>query len=107
MGFTTHNLLILICVSFVYCFTIPLVDARIRHYRWEVRYEYKSPDCYQKLAITINGRTPGPTIIAARGDTIVVELTNGLLTENVAIHWHGIRQVYTIYVPYLLRLRDS
>ncbi|KAF7129963.1 hypothetical protein RHSIM_Rhsim10G0157000 [Rhododendron simsii] len=66
--------------------------AGIRHYKWEVKYEYKSQDCYKKLAITINGRTPGPTIEARVNDTVVVELKNSLLTENVAIHWHGIRQ---------------
>lgn len=75
------------------CATVRKVEARVRRYKWEVKYEFKSPDCYKKLAITINGRTPGPSIIAQRGDTIVVELKNSLLTENVAIHWHGIRQV--------------
>ncbi|KVI06356.1 hypothetical protein Ccrd_015289 [Cynara cardunculus var. scolymus] len=72
-----------------------IVEARIRHYRWEVKYEFKSPDCYRKLSITINGRTPGPSILAERGDTIVIDLKNSLLTENVAIHWHGIRQIGT------------
>ncbi|GFP98116.1 l-ascorbate oxidase [Phtheirospermum japonicum] len=77
------------------CFTVPLAEARVRLYKWEVKYEFKSPDCYKKLAITINGKTPGPTIVAKQGDTIVVELKNSLLTENVAIHWHGIRQIGT------------
>ncbi|KAG2711831.1 hypothetical protein I3843_04G089000 [Carya illinoinensis] len=67
-------------------------DARIRHYKWDVKYEYKSPDCYKKLVITINGRTPGPTIVAQQDDTIIVEVMNSLITENLAIHWHGIRQ---------------
>lgn len=68
-------------------------EAKIRHHKWELKYEFKSPDCFKKLVITINGRSPGPTINAEVGDTIVVELKNHLLTENVAIHWHGIRQV--------------
>ena len=68
-------------------------EARVRRYKWEVKYEYKSPDCYKKLVITINGKTPGPTILAQQNDTVVVEVKNGLLTENLAIHWHGIRQV--------------
>ncbi|XP_021273720.1 L-ascorbate oxidase-like [Herrania umbratica] len=71
------------------------VEARIRRYKWEVKYEYRSPDCLKKLVITINGQTPGPTIRAQQNDTIIVELTNNLLTENVAIHWHGIRQIGT------------
>lgn len=77
-------------VSLIY---ISNVEAKIRHYKWEVKYEYKSPDCFKKLVITINGRSPGPTILAQQGDTVIVELKNSLLTENVAIHWHGIRQV--------------
>ncbi|XP_042476300.1 protein LOW PHOTOSYNTHETIC EFFICIENCY 1, chloroplastic-like [Macadamia integrifolia] len=75
--------------------TLPTVEARIRHYKWEVKYEYKSQDCYKKLVIAINGKTPGPSIIAQQGDTVVVELKNSLLTENVAIHWHGIPQIGT------------
>ncbi|XP_054805552.1 L-ascorbate oxidase-like [Prosopis cineraria] len=71
---------------------ISLCEARIRHYKWDVKYEYKSPDCFKKLVITINGRTPGPTILAQEGDTIIVQLNNSLFTENLAIHWHGIHQ---------------
>ncbi|KAK6924119.1 Multicopper oxidase, N-terminal [Dillenia turbinata] len=67
-------------------------DARIRHYNFDVRYEFKFPDCYQKLVITVNGVSPGPTIVAQQGDTVVVDVTNDLGTENLAIHWHGIRQ---------------
>ena len=70
-----------------------IVEAKIRHYRWEVKYEFKSPDCFRKLVITINGRSPGPSILAQQGDTVIVDLKNSLVTENVAIHWHGIRQV--------------
>lgn len=70
-------------------------EARIRHYRWDVKYEFKSPDCFKKLVITVNGLSPGPTIRAQQGDTIVVEVKNSLLTENLAIHWHGIRQFGT------------
>ncbi|KAG6403379.1 hypothetical protein SASPL_135597 [Salvia splendens] len=77
------------------CGSVPKVEARVRRYKWEVKYEMKSPDCYKKLAITINGRSPGPSIVARVGDTIIVELKNSLFTENVAIHWHGIRQIGT------------
>lgn len=70
-----------------------LAEARIRRYKWDVKYEFKSPDCYKKLVITINGRSPGPSILAQQSDVVVVEVTNGLVTENLAIHWHGIRQI--------------
>lgn len=72
---------------------IVAVHAKVRHHRWELAYEFKSPDCFQKLTLTINGQSPGPAIYAEQGDTVVVEVTNSLFTENAAIHWHGIRQV--------------
>ncbi|KAL2551448.1 Cupredoxin superfamily protein [Forsythia ovata] len=94
--FLGSNLMKFLAYCILVCFvTVPLVEGRVRHYKWEVKYEFKSPDCYKKLAISINGRSPGPSIIAQQGDTIIVEFKNSLLTENVAIHWHGIRQIGT------------
>ncbi|XP_039158255.1 L-ascorbate oxidase-like [Eucalyptus grandis] len=79
----------LLCVFAV----MVLAEAGVQRYGWDVKYQFKSPDCYKMLAITINGKTPGPTILARQGDTIIVEVTNRLVTENLAIHWHGIRQI--------------
>ncbi|MCL7041870.1 hypothetical protein MKW94_021518 [Papaver nudicaule] len=83
------------CLFVMMMLTTSAVEAKVRHYKWEVKYQFQSPDCFRKLVIGINGKTPGPTIIAQQGDTIIVELKNSLLTENVAIHWHGIRQIGT------------
>jgi FtsP/CotA-like multicopper oxidase with cupredoxin domain len=69
--------------------------ATTRHHEWEISYQFKSPDCVSKLAVTVNGESPGPTIRATQGDTLVVRVKNSLPTENVAIHWHGIRQIGT------------
>ena len=77
----------------ILCLISTSAEAKIQHYKWDVKYEYKSPDCFRKLVITINGISPGPTITARQGDTVIVEVTNRLLTEGLAIHWHGIRQV--------------
>uniref|UniRef100_A0A0E0QTI1 L-ascorbate oxidase n=2 Tax=Oryza TaxID=4527 RepID=A0A0E0QTI1_ORYRU len=68
-------------------------EAKTHHHTWNITYQYKSPDCFRKLAVTINGESPGPTIRAAQGDTLVVTVHNMLDTENTAIHWHGIRQI--------------
>ncbi|GMP32751.1 hypothetical protein CsSME_00006370 [Camellia sinensis var. sinensis] len=82
--------LLLVCLVI----SVPSAEAsRVRHFKWEVKHEFKSPDCYNKLVITINGKSPGPTILAEQNDTVIVELKNSLETENVAIHWHGIRQI--------------
>ena len=92
-----RNFVLTIMILSLMSFT---VEAKIRHYKWDVKYEFKSPDCYKKLVITINGMFPGPTIIAEQGDTIVVDVTNSLGTENLSIHWHGIRQVCINYYSY-------
>ncbi|OMO67524.1 Cupredoxin, partial [Corchorus capsularis] len=68
------------------------LGSKARHFRWEVEYMYRSPDCLEHVVMGINGQFPGPTIRAKAGDTIVVHLTNKLHTEGVVIHWHGIRQ---------------
>ncbi|CAO2167352.1 unnamed protein product [Urochloa humidicola] len=67
-------------------------EAKVHHHTWDIAYQRKSPDCFEKLAVTINGEAPGPTIRATQGDTVVVTVRNKLETENTAIHWHGIRQ---------------
>ena len=68
-------------------------EAKVHHHTWDIAYRYKYLDCVEKLAVTINGESPGPTIHATQGDTIVVTVHNKLETENTGIHWHGIRQI--------------
>lgn len=36
------------------------------------------------------GLFPGPTIESRSGDTLVVNVTNDLKDEDIAIHWHGL-----------------
>ncbi|KAI4963814.1 hypothetical protein ZWY2020_010426 [Hordeum vulgare] len=74
---------------------VAVAEAKVHHYKWDISYQLKSPDCFEKLAVTVNGEAPGPTIHATQGDTIVVDVHNKLETENTAIHWHGIRQIDT------------
>jgi NADH:ubiquinone oxidoreductase subunit len=56
-----------------------------------------APDGFERMALTVNGTIPGPTIVADWGDWIVVHVTNNLLESQngTSIHWHGIRQNYT------------
>ncbi|XP_042457751.1 L-ascorbate oxidase-like [Zingiber officinale] len=74
---------------------LQLALSKVHLHKWDISYQFKSPDCLRKLAITVNGETPGPTIYAQQGDTVVVQVNNSLVTENTAIHWHGIRQIGT------------
>ncbi|MBI3546619.1 MAG: copper resistance system multicopper oxidase [Gammaproteobacteria bacterium] len=42
-----------------------------------------------RLATTINGSIPGPTLRWREGDTVTIRVTNRL-AEETSIHWHGI-----------------
>lgn len=85
----------LLCCLFLLWALAAVAEAKTVHKQWDISYQFTHSDCVRKLAVTINGRTPGPTIRAVQGDTVVVTVKNLLMTENVAIHWHGIRQLGT------------
>ncbi|CAK9328077.1 unnamed protein product [Citrullus colocynthis] len=87
-------LVIFLVLSIMSGFGITLSEAvpKVRHYKWEVEYMFRSPDCVENIVMGINGQFPGPTIRANIGDTIVVEMINKLSTEGLVIHWHGILQ---------------
>jgi CopA family copper-resistance protein len=42
-----------------------------------------------RMATTINGSMPGPTLRFREGDTVTIRVTNRLAVES-SIHWHGI-----------------
>jgi CopA family copper-resistance protein len=42
-----------------------------------------------RMAVTINGSLPGPTLRWREGDTVTLRITNRL-NEPTSIHWHGI-----------------
>ncbi|GLJ51152.1 hypothetical protein SUGI_1088780 [Cryptomeria japonica] len=71
----------------------PMCQGIVHYHKWKINYQNWSPDCMQLPVISINGQYPGPTIRARAGDTVMVQLENQMPTENVVIHWHGIRQI--------------
>jgi CopA family copper-resistance protein len=46
-----------------------------------------------RMATTINGSIPGPTLRWREGDTVTLRVTNRL-AEDTSIHWHGILLPY-------------
>lgn len=100
------NRLTPICLlACLWCFGVfgRSISGEVVKYNWEVKYMKGAPDCMEKdFIIGINGQFPGPTIKARAGDNVVVNLTNKLDKEGVVIHWHGIRQVRTLHIYYIL-----
>ncbi|KAH6826801.1 laccase 17 [Perilla frutescens var. hirtella] len=48
--------------------------------------------CHTKSIVTVNGKFPGPRVVAREGDRLLIKVTNHV-PNNITIHWHGIRQL--------------
>ncbi|KAJ6393137.1 hypothetical protein OIU77_022590 [Salix suchowensis] len=48
--------------------------------------------CHTKNMVTVNGKFPGPRIVAREGDRLLIQVANHV-QNNISIHWHGIRQL--------------
>ncbi|KAF5446773.1 hypothetical protein F2P56_032376 [Juglans regia] len=70
------------------------VECMVRHYKFNVVMKKATRMCSSKPIVSVNGRSPGPTIYAREGDTVLVKVVNHV-KYNVSIHWHGIRQFRT------------
>ena len=68
-----------------------------RRYDWTITNTTMCPDGVEKAMLVVNGQFPGPAIEANWGDWIEVRVTNGLVTEGTALHWHGFLQTGTPY----------
>ncbi|KAL4558208.1 hypothetical protein LXL04_036406 [Taraxacum kok-saghyz] len=63
-----------------------------RHYNFNIRMKNVTRLCQSKSIVTVNGKFPGPRIIAREGDRLVIKVVNHV-SNNISIHWHGIRQL--------------
>ncbi|KAH7410864.1 Cupredoxin, partial [Cadophora sp. MPI-SDFR-AT-0126] len=66
-------------------------------YTWSIGWVQASPDGFSRPMIGINGQFPCPPLEANMGDTIKITLTNNLVNQSTAIHFHGIFQNGTAY----------
>lgn len=62
---------------------------------WNVTWVWASPDGFGRPVIGINNQWPCPKLEANVGDTLIVNLHNGLGNQTTGIHWHGINQLQT------------
>ncbi|XP_051134562.1 laccase-17-like [Andrographis paniculata] len=66
--------------------------AVTRNYKFDIRLQNVTRLCSTKSIITVNGKFPGPRIVAREGDRVVIKVVNHV-PNNASIHWHGIRQL--------------
>ncbi|KAK9734795.1 hypothetical protein RND81_04G163600 [Saponaria officinalis] len=71
---------------------VSLSNGIIRHYTFDVKLQNVTHLCKTKSIMTVNGKFPGPKIIARDGDQVIIKVINHV-QNNVSFHWHGIRQI--------------
>lgn len=69
-----------------------MVLARTVYYNWTISWVNAAPDGFSRRVIGINGEFPNPQIDVDLGDTVIVDVYNGLGDQSTSIHWHGIHQ---------------
>ncbi|EXJ76295.1 uncharacterized protein A1O5_00803 [Cladophialophora psammophila CBS 110553] len=66
--------------------------GNICEYSFIITNTTKDFDGVERLALAVNGHTPGPTIECQWGDVLRVNVTNLLPNNQTAMHWHGLSQ---------------
>ncbi|GLT43284.1 hypothetical protein SLA2020_172460 [Shorea laevis] len=65
-----------------------------RHYKFDIKSQNVTRLCHTKSIVLVNGQFPGPRIAAREGDQLLIKVVNHV-SNNMTIHWHGIRQLRT------------
>ncbi|GAA0183884.1 oxidase [Lithospermum erythrorhizon] len=82
-----------ISVTLLTLFVLPgHVHCATRHYEFNIQMQNVTRLCHTKSIVTVNGKFPGPRIVAREGDNLLIKVANHV-TNNITIHWHGIRQL--------------
>ncbi|KAK3937429.1 Cupredoxin [Diplogelasinospora grovesii] len=75
----------------------PIPAGKIVTYNWNVTWVSASPDGYTRPFVGINGQWPCPPIKGNIGDTIKINLVNGLGNQTTTLHFHGLFQYNTTF----------
>ncbi|KAI4373501.1 hypothetical protein MLD38_011620 [Melastoma candidum] len=91
-GFVTLCLFAVSATAFLFRVAVAANEGTTRHYQFDIKLQNVTRLCHMKSMVTVNGKFPGPTVVAREGDRLLVKVTNHV-QNNMSIHWHGIRQL--------------
>ncbi|XP_059300544.1 laccase-2-like [Lycium ferocissimum] len=80
------------CICSIILFPDFVTAGITRHYKFDIRLKNVTRLCKTKTIVTVNGKFPGPRVVAREGDRLVVKVVNHV-SNNVSFHWHGIKQL--------------
>ncbi|XP_071707853.1 laccase-17-like [Rutidosis leptorrhynchoides] len=90
MGAFSRNVFPLIAITLI--LSVYAVSGTTRHYEFNIRLQNVTRLCHTRSVVTVNGKFPGPRIVAREGDNLLIKVNNHV-SDNITIHWHGIRQL--------------
>jgi iron transport multicopper oxidase len=103
-GFQSHSPLANMALS-LSNFLLPIsLLSSIAHcatvtHDFDIGWTYANPDGQQtRPVIGVNGKWPPPTIVATKGDRIIVNVKNSLGNESTSLHFHGLYQNGTTHM---------
>jgi len=67
--------------------------GKVVKYHLEITNETLAPDGFARPVFAINGKFPGPTLVADWGDTLEITVTSKITANGTSMHWHGMRQL--------------
>ncbi|KAF8896583.1 laccase 6 [Infundibulicybe gibba] len=75
---------------------LPSALAAIRHFNFDIVNGKVAPDGFERDAVLVNGKFPGPVVVASKGDYVKIQTNNKLsnpdMRRSTSIHWHGFFQ---------------
>jgi laccase len=54
---------------------------------YKIEYMNVTRLCHTRTILSVNGKFPGPRLVAREGDTVLVKVVNHI-SNNVTIHWY-------------------
>ncbi|GFP98670.1 laccase-14 [Phtheirospermum japonicum] len=90
MGFKSCQEILTLLLIFL-SILLQSTHAKTHHHTFVVQSSSYTRLCSTKKILTVNGKFPGPTLKANRGDKLIINFLNKA-EYNITLHWHGVRQ---------------
>lgn len=55
---------------------------------WQIVPQNVTRLCKTKSILSVNGKFPGPGVVAREGDRLIIKVVNKV-ANNISIHWYG------------------
>ncbi|KAH9661172.1 hypothetical protein KPL70_024404 [Citrus sinensis] len=82
----------ILCSFIALCLLAEPAFGITRHCKFDIKLQNATRLCHTKSIVSVNGKFPGPRIVAREGDQLLIKVVKHV-QNNISIHWHGIGQL--------------